>query len=150
MVDTLNYIIHILKGIPYVSNVMLVKIAKMLITVITSFNDMAQAGAHWTTYFEGPRGLAWDLSMAPSKDILYGLYARCIFLPAHWLVTFKEAIYTGFFKIETKIFSPINQEPQTRYVSFMRMEVERPLRDVIKEAEHEDRVKRMKAALRST
>ena len=94
--------------------------------------------------------MAWDLGMAPSKDILYGLYARCIFLPAHWLVTFEEAFYTGFFEIKTKIFSPINQEPRSRYVAFMRMEVERPLWDVIEETEHKDRIKLMKAALWST
>lgn len=150
VVDTLNYFILKLKGIPDLSCVMLVKICKMLVTIITSFNNLARSGAHWTTYFEGPNGLAWDLSMAPSKDILYGLYARCIFLPAHYLVTFEEAFYTGFFEIETKIFSMINQEPKSRYVAFMRMEVERPLHDVYAEAEQQDRIQRMEAALRTT
>ena len=82
----------------------------------------------------------------------YTIWIVChMHLPPGSLVgTFEEAFYTGFFKIKTKIFSPINQEPRSRYVAFMRMEVERPLRDVIKEVEHEDRVKRMRAALQST
>ena len=92
---------------------------------------MAQIGQHWTTYFEGPDGLAWDLSQAPKKEILMGMYARCIFLPSHWLVTFEEAFYTGFFKVESKIFSLMNQDPQSRYVAFMQMEVNRPLQDLI-------------------
>ena len=77
---------HRLKGIHDLSCVMLSNIARMIITIITSFNNMAQIVQHWTTYFEGPSGLAWDLSQAPKKEILMGLYARCIFLPSHWLV----------------------------------------------------------------
>ena len=126
---------------------MLTKFAKMIVTIITSFNDMAQTGQHWTTYCEGPNGLAWDLSMAPSKEILMGLYARCIFLPAHWLVTFEEAFYTGFFEVESQIFSLMNQDPRSRYVAFMRMEVEHPLRDVAAEAEMQQRIQRFKRAL---
>ena len=84
VVDTLNNYIHRLKGIPDLSCVMLSKIARMIVTIITSFNDMSQARAHWTTYFEGPSGLAWDQQVAPRKEILMGLYARYIFLPAHW------------------------------------------------------------------
>ena len=33
-----------------------------------------------------------------------GLYARCIFLPTHWMVTFEACFYTGFFKINSHIF----------------------------------------------
>ena len=52
VVDTLNNYIHWIKGIPDLSCVMLTKIARMIVTIITSFNDMAQARAHWTTYLK--------------------------------------------------------------------------------------------------
>lgn len=150
VVRTRNKFIDKLRGVPDLSCVMLFKIAKMIITIINAYKDMAQAGAHWTTYFEGPNGLAWDLSMAPSKEILMGLYARCIFLPAHWLVTFEEAFYTGFFEVESRIFSLMNQDPHSRYVPFMRMEVEHPLRDVAREAElQQRRIQKFQRALKS-
>ena len=127
---------------------MLSKIARMIVTIITSFNDMAQAGAHWTTYFEGPGGLAWNLQEAPSKEILMGLYARCIFLPAHWMVTFEEAFYTGFFEVESKLFSLTNEDPRSKYIAFRTMEVDRPLTDVIAEAELKAKIARFKGGLK--
>ena len=140
--DTLNNYIHRLKGIPDLCCVMLSKIARMIVTIITSVNDMAQAGAQWTTYFKGPDGLAWDLQESPSKEILMGLYARCIFLLAHWMVTFEEAFYTGFFEVETKIFSLMNQDPQSRYIAFRTMEVDRPLTYVLAKAELKAKIAR--------
>ena len=114
---------------------MLFKIARMLVTVITSFKRLPRAGPHWTTYFEGPDGIAWDLQEAPSKEILMGIYARCIYLPAHYMVTFKEAFYTGFFEVETTLFSLTNDNPLGRYIAFRTMEVDHPLEDVAAEAE---------------
>ena len=88
VIDTLKNILKRLDKVPDLSCVMLVKIARMLITVITAFKKLPHAGPHWTTYFEGPDGIAWDLQEAPTKEILMGLYARCIYLPAHYMVTF--------------------------------------------------------------
>ena len=76
-------IISRLEGVPDLSCMMLTKIARMILTIITAFHDLSQVGPHWSTYFEGPNGLAWNLSDAPPKEILMGLYARCRFLPAH-------------------------------------------------------------------
>ena len=86
-------------------------------------------------YFKGPNGLAWNVTDAPPKDILMGLYATCILLPAHWMVTFEECFYTRFFKIDSHIFSLMNKDPRSRNVVYMTMEVEHPLRDVAAEAE---------------
>ena len=67
VLDTLGNILHRLDKVPDLSCVMMVKIARMLITVITSFKRLPAAGPHWTTYFEGPDGISWDLQEAPSK-----------------------------------------------------------------------------------
>ena len=95
-------VISRLEGVPDLSCMMLTKIAKMIITIMTAFNDLSQAGPHWSTYFEGPNGLAWNLGDAPPKEILMGLYARCIFLPAHWMVTLRNASTPGSLKLIAK------------------------------------------------
>ena len=64
-----------------------------------------------------------------------GIYARCIYLPSHYMVTFEEAFYTGFFEVETSLFSLTNDNPLSRYIAFRTMEVEHPLEDVAAEAE---------------
>ena len=94
MVETLNGVIHQLKGIPYLSCIMLVKVAKMIVTVIQTYHDIEQTGHPWTKFFEGAHGLCWNLLKAPSTQLLMGFYARLIFLPSHFMVTFEEAFYT--------------------------------------------------------
>ena len=88
-----------------------------------------------------------NLSDAPPKEILMGLYARCIFLPAHWMVTFEECFYRRFFKIDNHIFSLMNKDPRSRYVAYMTMENEHPLKDVAAEAKLQQRMERFKRAL---
>ena len=70
-----------------------------------------------------------------------GIYSRVIFLPAHFMVTFKEAFYTGFFEVQSNLFSTINNDLRSRYVTFMRMEKELPLKDVLVDAESERRIR---------
>ena len=131
MVDTLTSVIHQLKGVPDLTCIMLVKIAKMLVTTIQVFENIEQTGHPWTRFFEGTQGLCWNLAKAPSRQILMGLYARIIFLPAHFMVTFEEAFYTGFFEVQSSLFSTINSDLRCRYVAFTRMEKEMPLKDVL-------------------
>ena len=76
-----------------------------------------------------------------------GLYARCIFLPSQWMVTFKDCFYTGFFEVESHIFLLENQDPQSIYVAFMTMEMEHPLRDVATKTELQQRIQHLKRAL---
>ena len=71
---------------------------------------------------------------APSMQILMGIYSRVIFLPAHFMVTFEEAFYTGFFEVQSNLFSMLNQDLRSRYVAFMQMEKEMPLKDVLADA----------------
>lgn len=147
MIKTLKPLADMFKGIPDLSCIMLVKIAKMIVTAIEQFNDMEQTGHPWTRFFEGMDGLCWNLQTAPPKNVLMGLYARIIFLPSHFLVTFEETFYTGFFEIETKVFSPLNQDPRSRFVAFLKMELEMPVGDVIRDNETRQRIQRFQRAL---
>lgn len=147
MIDTLNGVIQQLKGIPDLSCVMMVKIAKMIITVITEFRGLEQTRHPWTRLFEGTHGLCWNLLKAPTRQVLMGLYARVIFLPSHYLVTFEEAFYTGFFEVQSDIFSLLNRNLRSRFVAFMHMEIEMPLKDVLADVELEQRIKIYQIAL---
>ena len=51
MVDTLNGVIHQLRGIPDLACIMLVKIAKMIVTIIQTFHDIEHTGPPWTIFF---------------------------------------------------------------------------------------------------
>lgn len=147
MLNILKPLTEVFKGVPDLACIMLVKIAKMIVTAIEQFNDMQQTGHPWTRFFEGMDGLCWNLQLAPPKNVLMGLYARIIFLPAHFLVTFEEAFYTGFFEIQTNIFSPINQDLRSRFVAFQQVELKMPLRDVLRDSEQRQRIQKFQRAL---
>ena len=76
-----------------------------------------------------------------------GIYCKAIFLPTHFMVTFKEAFYIGFFEVQSTLFSTINNNRRNRYVAFMRMEKEMPLKDVLADAELERRIRRFRQGL---
>ena len=63
------------------------------------------------------------------------------------MVTFEEAFYTGFFKVQSNLFSTINTDLRSKYVAFMRMEKEMPLQDVLADAELEQRIRRFRQGL---
>ena len=76
-----------------------------------------------------------------------GLYARIIFLPAHFMVTFEEAFYTGFFEVQSSLFSTINSDLRSRYIAYMRMEKEMPLKGVMADAKLERCIRRFQQGL---
>lgn len=139
MIKMLEGVISKLKGLPDLTCIMLCKIAKMIVVAIEIFHDIEQTDHPWTKVFEGSHGLCWNLLQAPSRQVLMGLYARVIFLPSHFLVTFEEAFYNGFFETQSNIFSLLNQDPRSGFMAFMRMEKEMPLQDVIVDLELEQR-----------
>ena len=49
-----------------------------------------------------------------------GMFSRLQIMPSHFMLTFKEAFYTGFFEQQSlsRIFSPIITEYKARYVAF--------------------------------
>ena len=87
----------------------MIKILGMLEACITTFDQSTTTSAIWLSYPEGPMGLLFDLSANPPINILYGLYARVMFLPAYYQMAWEEAFTTGFFEIETQIFSPFTK-----------------------------------------
>ena len=87
------------------------------------------------------------MTVAPTRQTLMGLYARVIVLPSHFLLSFEEAFYTGFFEVETHLFSLLNQDLSSRFVAFMRMEIEMPLKEVLADMEEQQRLKRFRHAL---
>lgn len=147
VIETLEHNLKRLDKVSDLNCAMLNKIYRMLITVLTAFKKLPSAGPHWTTYFEGPDGMAWSLQEAPSKEILMGIYARCIYLSSHYMQTFEEAFYTGFFKVQSNIFSLTNTNPLSRYIAFRTMEVDHPLEDVAAEAERKARQAEFRRAL---
>ena len=147
MVETLSGVIQQLRGIPDLSCTMLVKAARMIVTVIQTFHDIEQTGHPWTRFFEGAQGLCWNLLKASTRQVLMGMYAGLIFLPSHFMVTFEEAFYTGFFEVQSNIFSLIHKDLRSRFVAFMRMQIEMPLKDVLADAELEQRIRRYRSGL---
>ena len=71
---------------------------------------------------EGSNGLAYNLSNQPEDRIIYGFFARLMFMPSYYLSTFEEAFYTGFFTFPTKIFSPEVTNLRARFVAYQAME----------------------------
>ena len=63
------------------------------------------------------------------------------------MVTFEECFYTGFFEIDSHIFSLMNKDPRSRFVAYMTMENEHSLMDVVAEAELQQRMECFKRAL---
>ena len=60
-----------------------------------------------------------------------------MFLPTHFMVTFEEAFYTGFFEFHSNLFSFSTTIYVADMLPFMQMEKEMPLKDVLADAELE-------------
>lgn len=76
-----------------------------------------------------------------------GLFARLRFVAGHYLQTFKDAFYTGFFEYQTQIFGPLVQELGARLIAYQAMECKFPLRDIIEEVRRERDYQRYLKAL---
>lgn len=119
----------------------------MIVTVIHTYHDIEQTCHPWTKFFEGAHGLYWNLLKAPSRQVLMGLYARLIFQPSHFMVTFEEIFYTRIFEVQSNLFSLLNTHLQSRFVAFMRMEIEMPLKDVLADVELEHQITKYRKRL---
>ena len=61
-----------------------------------------------------------------------------IFLPSHYLQTFENAFYTGFFEYQSHIFGPLASDiGSRRLIAYQAMECKFPLRDMIEDARRE-------------
>ena len=56
-----------------------------------------------------------------------GLYACLQFMPAHFMLTFKEAFHTGFFESLSQVFGPLNPEHHICWVACTRQELQTEL-----------------------
>ena len=98
MMKKCKAMVELYQAIPDLACLMLVKICRMIIACISTFQKIEGVQASWTKFFKGSRRLCWDLSKIPTHQIITRLYSRLQFLPSHFMLTFKEAFYTGFFE----------------------------------------------------
>ena len=66
---------------------------------------------------------------------------------SHYLQTFEDAFYTGFFEYQSHIFGPLVHDLGARLVAYQAMELKFPLRDMIEDARRERNHKRNLKAL---
>ncbi|MCO5548009.1 hypothetical protein L7F22_001465 [Adiantum nelumboides] len=128
VVNTLNQTIQLLREVPDLTCQMLVKIAKMIVTCIQVFRDTEDDDHPWNLFLEGRRGICWNLRDSPPRWIIMAIYSRLMYLPSHFLQTFKEAFVTGFFKISTQIFHPMAKDLKARYIAYQNTLAENPFR----------------------
>ncbi|MCO5601789.1 hypothetical protein L7F22_055914 [Adiantum nelumboides] len=118
VVNTLNQAIQLLREVPDLTCQMLVKIARMIVTCIQVFQDTEDDDHPWNLFLEGRRDICWNLRDSPPRWIIMALYSPLMYLPSHFLQTFKEAFVLGFFKISTQIFHPMAKDLKARYVAY--------------------------------
>ena len=147
MVETLTQAINQFKGVPDLAYQMLTKICKMLLACIEDFHESIHTRATWVRFLEGRQGLSWNLQLAPTPEKIMGLFAHLHFVAGHYLQTFEDAFYTGFFEYQTKIFGPLVQDLGARLIAYQAMERKFPLRDVIEDARRERDYQRYLKAL---
>ena len=97
---------------------MMHKIMKMIIAALTAYNPLIETQLLFTRFLKGHNAIRWDLSKLPSLNIIMGLYARLQFMPAHFMLTFKEAFHTKFFESLSQVFGPLNPEHHIKWVAY--------------------------------
>ena len=66
---------------------------------------------------EGNQFLTFDLNKGPNRKQVMGFYAKCQFLLAYYMQTFKDMFVTGFFHKSISIFGPNIGNPTLKYVA---------------------------------
>lgn len=56
-------------------------------------------------------------------------------MPTHYMTTFKEPHYTGFFESNSKLFGPVSADIHGRYVAYQAQEMKNPLKATLETAE---------------
>ena len=147
MLDTLNQAIQQFKGVPDLAYQMLTKKCKMLLACIEDFHESIHTRATWTRFLEVRQGLSWNLQLAPRPEKIMGLFSHLHFVAGHYLQTFEDAFYTGFFEYQTQIFGPLVKDLGVRLIAYQAMECKFPLRDIIEDARRERDYQRYLKAL---
>lgn len=144
ILETLERVCEQFKGVPHLACQMMIRIASLIIACIKDFHDTIHMRAPWTKFLEGRQGLSWNLQTTPDPQIIMGMCARIQFMPGHFLNTFEDAFYTGFFEYQTKIFSPLVEDLGARLVAFQAMDLKNPIRDILEETKRERDYQRYK------
>lgn len=137
MLHTLKQAIQQFKGVPDLACQMLIKICKMILACIEDFHESIHTRATWTRFLEGRQGLSWNLQLALEPQKIMCLFARLHFVTGHYLQTFEDAFYTGFFEYQSDIFGPLVRDFGARLIAYQAMECKYPLRDMIEDTRRE-------------
>lgn len=148
MTETLNQAIQQFKGVPDLAYQMLTKICKMILACIEDFHNSIHMQVTWTQLLKGRQGLSWNLQLAPDPHKIMGLFARLHSIVGHYLQTFEDAFYTGFFEYQSHIFGLLIHDLGARLVAFQAMELKYPLKDMIEDARRERDYQRHVEALK--
>ena len=127
MRTALRQMIHMVRDKSDISCRMMHKICLMLSAVINTFRNTEATKVKWTTFLEGYKGLIFNLNDTPKMKIIYGIFSRLMFLPSHYMQTFEEAFYTGYFEMDCHLFMPICKDLRARFVGYTIFESETPL-----------------------
>ena len=120
----------------------MIKIHKMIIDCIKTFQPTVSANIPFTKFLEGHNGLSWNLIYTSPKPILMGLFSCLQLLPSHYLTTFEEAFFIGYFESQTHIFGPIPERAQLQYLAYQFQDLATPLPQFIKDIEVHPRLKK--------
>ena len=66
-----------------------------------------------------------------------GLFARLHFVAGHYLQTFEDEFYTGFFEYQSHIFGPLIRDLGAQLIAYQAMEMKFPLWDMIEDTRRE-------------
>ena len=149
MLQTCEATISQFKGIADLACLMLVKIMKLIKVCIKAFPKAIEKDAPWTRFLEGRSGLCWDLQKAPTPACIMGFYARVQFLPSHYMVTWEEEFYTGFFEYQSSIFGPLVKDYGARFIAYQAMEMKNPLHHFLESEEKERKYRQWKEGLKA-
>ena len=148
VINTLQAMSKQIQGTPDLACKMLFKIIEMLIDSIEIFPANIEIKAPWTRFLEGKQGLCWNLQAAPTPTVLMGIFSRLQFLPSHYMLTWEECFYTGFFEYQSHLFGPHVSDLGARFVAYQQMEMQNPLEYILESRERQQRQMRWEHGLK--
>ena len=74
--NTMQAFNALLDQVPDFTCQMMIKIHKMLLACIQTFNSTMKADIPFTKFLESHGGLVWDLQLMPPKPVVMGIFAR--------------------------------------------------------------------------
>ena len=101
---------------------MLVNIAHLLLLIVDTFHKELPHNQPWEIMLEEHQVLTFNVNKGPNRKKVMDLYARCQFLSAYCMQTFKEMFVIGFFDIDISIFGPNMASSTLKYVAYKDVE----------------------------